>query len=214
MKMGNLMLNVLLVVLVILLVTSLVINVMTAVRDHEFVTDLISIKPPKGSDLLNAMCFLHKCESLPITSTVVDSMREECNHHGSNLPIPNVFKLVSLVSNPDAKNACDSLSQDDINKIQALYTFDKVEARQILNNNFEYINYIYSNKDTKACIKDFFGVFTAAIAKYPGTSQFKTAVEKAAKTFTKSFVNLKTRDRKYIAIVLKDIVHLELVNLL
>ena len=61
MKMGNLMLNVLLVVLVILLVTSLVINVMTAVKDHEFVTDLTSIKPPKGTDLLNAMCFLHKC---------------------------------------------------------------------------------------------------------------------------------------------------------
>ena len=72
MKMGNLMLNVLLVVLVILLVTSLVINVMTAVRDHEFVTDLTSIKPPKGSDLLNAMCFLHKCENPP-----VDSMTEE-----------------------------------------------------------------------------------------------------------------------------------------
>ena len=94
MKMGNLMLNVLLAVLVILLVTSLVINVMTAVRDHEFVTDLTSIKPPKGSDLLNAMCFLHKCESLPTTSTVVDSMTEECKGLNS-LKIP-LLQLVLL----------------------------------------------------------------------------------------------------------------------
>ena len=217
MKMGNLMLNVLLVVLVILLVTSLVINVMTAVRDHEFVTDLTSIKPPKGTDLLNAMCFLHKCESAN-PSQVIDDKTKKCNLL-DNLKIP-LLQLVLLSIPKSAKffdvssNACASLSQDDINKIQALYTFDKVEARQILNNNFEYINYIYSHKDTKACMKDFFGIFTAAMAKYPDTSHFETATGNAADNFMKCYRNLKTRDRKYIAIVLKDIVHLELVNLL
>ena len=154
-------------------------------------------------------------------------MTEECK--GLNNPIiPNVFKLI-LLSIPKTRkfwqlfknldispspNSCASLSQNDINKIQALYTFDKVEARQILNNNFEYINYIYSHKDTKACMKDFFGIFTAAMAKYANPTKFETATGNAADNFMKCYRNLKTRDRKYIAIVLKDIVHLELVNLL
>lgn len=204
MKMGNLMLYVLLGVLVILLVTSLVMNLTTAVRDHEFITDLISIKPPKGSDLLNAMCYLHKCP---------DSSSQECDNL-NKLKIPNVFKLIGLVSNKVTKDACASLSQDEINNILALYTFDKLEATQILNNNFEYINYIYSHKDTKACMKDLFGIFTAAMVKYPGSQQYKNAVQKASDKFADSYKKLKTRDRKYINIVLKNTLDLELVYLL
>ena len=63
-------------------------------------------------------------------------------------------------------------------------------------------------------MKDFFGIFTAAMAKYSDTTKFETATGNAADNFMKCYRNLKPRDKKYIAIVLKNAVHLELVNLL
>ena len=214
MNLQNISVYILLFLLILLLITTIVFSIIGAIREHEFITDLTSIKLKDGNEFTDTLCELTYC-----TKDNKDTNCEQINKQHKHLP--NILRAILIMHRsqpvPIGKNSyCNKLSSKVYNDVKSRYTFSKLEANQIYENNKMYIDYIYGNHNGRDCMKKFFSLLNPLLKARKRSSHESMMEEEGEKIteFINCYSNLNTNNRKYIDIVLSNLFKPELSNLL
>lgn len=202
------------VVLIILLVVILILSLINSVNEHEFITDLTSIKFEEGNQLMKKMCGIDNCFKSQFKSDACKSLRGSSSENIYNVN-PDVMDLIGAVSNyKDAPEG--SCSEKLFNSLNKYFSISKLEAKQILLNNQLLIDYIYGNKKSKKYFKDVLNIIKVLTKSYSGKyhKAFLSDIKVSLDKLNDDYKDLSDNDQKNIDIVLSKIFATELLNVI
>ena len=205
MKIENIVIYVLLFVVIILIIVSIVFSIMSAVKEHEFITDLTSIRLHDGNELTDALCQISYCKTHPDDTT-------NCKAHTNLDKLPDILYALGLIVKSEVKHSpqvvpglCKKLSSKQLNHLKTRYSFTKLEAEQIYADNQFYINYIYGNHEGRHCMKNLFSLLNPLLKARKTPDHMFSEEEESISEFVKCYNKLSSINKKYIDIILPKI---------
>lgn len=205
-----------LVVLIILLIVILIFSLINSVNEHEFITDLTSIKFEKGNQLMKKMCGIDNCFKSQFKSDDCKSLTKVSGQEKIYNVNPDVMDLIGVVVNNYGNAPEGSCSENLFNSLNKYFSISKLEAKQILLNNELLIDQIYGNKKSKKYIKDVFNIINVLTKSYAGKYQkaFLHDIKVSLDKLNDDYKDLSNSDQKNIDIVLSKIFATELLNVI
>lgn len=198
---------VLLSLLVVLVIVIIVLTLIKVDDEHEFIQDLKKIKVDGKNELMRAACstyaYCHsnkkkstgdKICSLPIglqgLYRIIGDTKIGAKYLGGETHIP-------IQSNP-------CTDQKLVSQLNKTYSFSKLEAKQIYDNNNLIIDDVYNNKNAKECFKEFIKLIGPDLGTYfKNDSDFENQFGPDKNKFLICYRNLDTRRQKYINMIIE-----------
>jgi len=214
---GKIISYVLLSLLVLLIIVVVVLALIQIEDEHEFIKDLQKIKLDEHNELLQAGCDAYnKCNC----SGNICSKKENCD---MPLGLQAIVRLIKadeklspkfklpykqLLQNKDYCGESPSKENNITKKIKTTFSFSKLEAKQIYNNNNLIIDNVYDNKDSKRCFQSFIKVVGPDLGHvYDSQAEFEKDIWDDLSDFGKKYTSLDTRRQKYINIIIEDMLN-------
>ena len=203
-----------LVIFVILLVIMIIFGSINAVNEHEFISDLTSIKFINKNQFIDKLCGIDNCYKNNWKSPECKEIQKIFNIplYKSNPVLSDILNIILNQKDYGSipENTCTTKQLNNFNKY---FSFSKTEARQILLNNELLIDEIYGNKNSKKYIKDVLNMIKKLLKPYPDWNSFHNDIGKSFTQISNDYLNLSTNKQKNLDIVLSKIFLTEILNI-
>lgn len=199
-----------LIVFIIFLVIAIILGIINSINEHEFISDLTSIKFTTKNEFIGKLCGIDNCKKS--TSQECKKINENSSIYSFNPVLSDILNILS------GKIKYGSISEDtcttkQLNNFNKYFSFSKLEAKQILLNNQLLIDQIYGNKKSKKYIKDILNIIKKLLKYYPTPGDFEHDINISLKQIDEDYKTLSFSDQKNIDIVLSEIFMVELLNI-
>ena len=200
-----------LIIFLILLIIAIILGIINSINEHEFISDLTSIKFTTKNEFIGKLCGIDNCKKS--TSQKCKNMNYKYNNIYSLNPVLSDIINILLSKIPYGSIPEDTCTTKQLNNFNKYFSFSKVEAKQILLNNQLLIDQIYGNKKSKKYIKDILNIIKKLLKYYPTPADFEHDINISLKQIDKDYKELSFNDQKNIDIVLAEIFMVELLNI-